>query len=127
MSQSATIVSDNCTVLWGLKSADRIQKQLASINIPLSSEYSPAENLESSVLLIDSNFIFDTHTIKNFVESSSAFLICNDTHIIAALKCDSGKIEQNKQTIGSTVSPQIIGNRTNSSLIVPITITSTQL
>ena len=111
MSQSATIVSDNCTVLWGLKSADRIQKQLASINIPLSSEYSPAENLESSVLLIDSNFIFDTHTIKNFVESSSEFLICTDTHIVAACKCDIGKIEQNKQTIGSIASPQIIGNR----------------
>ena len=111
MSQSATIVSDNCTVLWGLKSTDRIQKQLTSINIPLSSECSPEENSEGSVLLIDSNFMFDTHTIKNFVESSSELLICTDTHIIAALKCDIGKIEQNKQTIGSTASPQIIGNR----------------
>ena len=111
MSQSATIVSDNCTVLWGLKSTDRIQKQLTSINIPLSSECSPEENPEGSVLLIDSNFMFDTHTIKNFVESSSELLICTDTHIIAALKCDIGKIEQNKQTIGSTASPQIIGNR----------------
>jgi len=111
MSQSATIVSDNCTVLWGLKSADRIQKQLASINIPLSSECSLTESPESLVLLIDSNFMFDTHTIRNFVESSSEFLICDDTHIIAALKCDIGKIEQNKQTVGSIAPPQIIGNK----------------
>jgi phosphatidylglycerophosphate synthase len=111
MSQFAKIVSDNFTVLWGLKPAERIHKQLLSINISLFPDCSPVKEPKSSVLLIDSNFLFDTHTLKNFVQSSSEFLICDDTHIIAALKCDYGKIDQYKQIIGSVASHQIIDNK----------------
>ena len=111
MSQYATIVSENSAVLWGLSSTERIQTQLNAINIPILADHTDDNVPTDSVLLIDSNFIFDGHTIQNFANSKSEFLVCNKTHIVAALKCDITNTEKSKEVVGSIASSQILKNQ----------------
>ncbi len=101
MSQYAAIVSENCTILWGLKSLDRIQGQLNAVNIPILTDTTSKEEPNAIALLIDSNFLFDSHTLQNFVNSKSKFLVCSKTSLIAALKCEVVQINRFKNIIGS--------------------------
>ena len=100
MLNAALILSGNNQNVWGLSGVDRIRKQLNALGISNIAEELGAVSSEEA-LVIDSNFLFEQKTLKKFLDSSSTFLLCPRTKILAAAKCSHTDLEKTAGKIGT--------------------------
>ena len=87
------LVSENSSVhLWGLSSAQRLQRQLKAISKELSGELSDIRWIESTadvpdagrVLLLNGSFLFENRTLKGVLEHFNSILQHTDNTAAAA-------------------------------------------
>ena len=100
MLNAALILSGNNQNVWGLSGVDRIRKQLNALDISNIAEELGAVSSEEA-LVIDSNFLFEQKTLKKFLASSSMFLLCPQSKILAAAKCNHAELEKTAVKIGT--------------------------
>ncbi|MGR8919983.1 MAG: CDP-alcohol phosphatidyltransferase family protein [Gammaproteobacteria bacterium] len=105
MTSTAVILGTHATVLWGLDTRERIERQCRAAGIERIVESADAADDAGTVLLLDATCLFEVRTVNALLRRERTALLCPDDGRVAAIVAPAGEVAALAAYVGAAAAP----------------------